>query len=75
VFGLSYRADGSKFCINPAAESTVFQLLQLRVLCLGLVQDGDVGVGILPECEETLVSGERTDVGGIGIRALRGFSL
>ena len=31
------------------------QLVQLRVLRLGLLQDGDVGVGVFPECEEVLV--------------------
>src|SRR5438552_238370 len=30
-------------------------LLQLRVLCLGLLQDEDVGVGVFPEREEVLV--------------------
>jgi hypothetical protein len=25
------------------------ELLQLRVLCLGLLQDGDVGVGVFPD--------------------------
>ena len=30
-------------------------LLQLRVLRLGLLQDGDVGIGILPESEKFLV--------------------
>ena len=30
-------------------------LLQLRVLRFGLLQDGDVGVGIFPEGEEVLV--------------------
>jgi len=34
--------------------------LQLRVLCLGLLQDGDVGVGIFPEGEEVLVVLART---------------
>jgi len=43
-------------------------LLQLRVLRLGLLQDGDVGVGVFPEREEILVGGERTDAGGIGVR-------
>jgi hypothetical protein len=36
--------------------------LQLRVLCLGFLQDGDVGIGVLPEGEEVLVgfvAGER----------------
>ncbi len=30
------------------------QLLQLCVFCLGLLQDGDVGVGVFPEREEIL---------------------
>ena len=34
------------------------QLLQLRVLRLGLFQDGNVGVGVFPEGEEILVCGE-----------------
>ena len=34
-------------------------LLQLRIFSLGLLQDGDVGVGILPEREELVVSGLR----------------
>ncbi len=33
-------------------------LLQLRVLGFGLLQDGDVGVGIFPEGEEIFVGGE-----------------
>jgi hypothetical protein len=40
-------------------------LLELRVLGLGLLQDGDVGVGVFPECEEIFVGGERPDAGGI----------
>jgi hypothetical protein len=49
--------------------------LQPCVFRLGLLQDGDVGVGVFPEGEEIFVSGERPDAGGIGIRALRGFRL
>ena len=33
------------------------ELLELGVLCLGLLQDRDVGVGVFPECEEILVGG------------------
>jgi hypothetical protein len=33
------------------------QLLQFRVLGLGLLQNGYVGVGVFPECEEILVRG------------------
>src|SRR5690242_13294126 len=32
-------------------------LLQLRVLRLGLLQDGNVWVGVFPKCEEVLVGG------------------
>jgi hypothetical protein len=44
--------------------------LQLCVLRLGVLQDGDVGVGVFPEREEILVGGERPDAGGIGLPAL-----
>src|SRR5271170_648334 len=58
-----------------AATQIAFQLLQLRVLRLGLLQDGDVGVGVFPEGEEIFVSGERTSAGGIGNRSLRSSRL
>jgi hypothetical protein len=44
--------------------------LQSRVLGFGLLQDGNVSVGVFPEGEEILVGGERTDAGSIGIRSL-----
>src|ERR1019366_9126047 len=50
-------------------------LLQLRVLRFGLLQDGDVGVGVFPEREKIFVSGERPDAGGIRVRSLRGSRL
>jgi hypothetical protein len=50
-------------------------LLQLCVLSFGLLEDGDVGVGVFPEREEAFVSGERPNAGGVGIRALRGSRL
>src|SRR5215467_2913710 len=34
-------------------------LLQLRVLGLGLLQDGDVGIGVFPESEKILIGGLR----------------
>jgi hypothetical protein len=46
--------------------------LQLRVLRLGLLQEGDVGVGVFPEREESFVRGDRPHAGGVGIRPLRG---
>src|SRR5215469_4606492 len=51
------------------------RLLQLRVLDFGLLVDGDVGVGVFPEGEEILVSGERSDSGGVGIGPLRSSRL
>ncbi len=45
--------------------------LQLGVLRLGFLQDGDVGFGVFPESEEILVGGERPDAGGIGVKSLR----
>jgi hypothetical protein len=52
-------------------------LLHLRVLRLGFLQDGDVGVGVgvFPEREEIFVGGERPDAGGVGIRSLRSLRL
>ena len=44
------------------------ELLQLRVLGLGLLQDGDVGVGVFPEGEEILIGGF-----GFGDVALHGI--
>ena len=40
-----------------ASEFHYHELLQLRVLGLGSLQDGDVGVGVFPEIEEVLVRG------------------
>ena len=41
------------------------ELPQPRVLGFGLLEDGDVGVGIFPEREEVFVSGERPDAGSV----------
>jgi hypothetical protein len=40
-------------------------LLQLRVLGFGFLQDGDVGVGVLPEGEEVLIGG--AGFGGVAL--------
>src|SRR6516164_7756493 len=48
--------------IVVASAGTMSQLLQFRVLRLGLLQDGDVGVGVLPESEKSLVRGLRFGV-------------
>jgi hypothetical protein len=58
-------------------------LLQPRIVRLGFLQDGDVGVGVFPEGEEIFVVGERTDASFESPRAnppggldeTRGFSL
>jgi hypothetical protein len=49
--------------------------LQYGVLRPDFFQDGDVGVGILPEGEKSLVGGERPDAGGVRIRSLRSSRL
>ena len=41
------------------------QLLQLRLLCLGLFQDGNVRVGILPERKEVMIF--RAGLGGVAL--------
>jgi hypothetical protein len=45
-------------------------LLQLRVLGLCLLVDGDVRIGIFPNGEEVLICGEGPDAGGVGVSAL-----
>jgi hypothetical protein len=54
-------------CDNSRPHSCLDELLQPRVLGFGLLQDGDVGVGVFPESEKIFVGGECTDAGGIGI--------
>src|SRR5580693_7547336 len=48
---------------------------EFSVLPLGLLQDRDIRVGILPEGEEIFVGGERADAGSICIRALGSLRL
>ena len=48
---------------------------QLRVLGLGLLEYGDVGVCVFPKSVEVFVSGKRPDAGSVGIRSLRGLRL
>src|SRR5271156_432134 len=50
-------------------------LLQLRVLRLGLLQDGDIGIRVFPEDEEILIRGKRPYPGSIGNCALRSSCL
>jgi hypothetical protein len=49
---------------NPRAARTR-DSRQPRVLALGLLNDGDVGIGVLPQREEALVGG--TGLGGIAL--------
>ena len=63
--GLYFRACWrDRFAIRARSMTRVVRdrtgmLVQLRVLRLGLLQDGDVGVGVFPEREEIFVGGER----------------
>jgi hypothetical protein len=41
---------------------------QLRVLGLGLLQDGDVGVGVFPQREEVLIC--RAGLGGLALKRI-----
>jgi hypothetical protein len=44
-----------EFSPHPITTSNRSELLQLRVLRLGLLQDRNVGVGVFPEREEIVV--------------------
>jgi hypothetical protein len=44
--------------------------VQLRVLGSRSLQDGDVGVGVFPECEEIVVSRSGTSTGSLGLGSL-----
>src|SRR5213592_2459198 len=46
---------GNAMACGQVSQCTVS--LQLRVLRLGFLQDGDVGVGVFPEGEEILIGG------------------
>jgi hypothetical protein len=47
-----HRADGALIARLAGAS-----LPQLRVFGLGLLQDGDIGVGVFPQREEVLIRG------------------
>ena len=51
---------------DSSATGNSGSLLQLRVLRLGFLQDGDVGVGVFPEGEEVLVN--RARLGGVALK-------
>ena len=52
------------FCVQNSAPFP-----QTRVLGPGCYKNGNVAVGVFPECEEIFVGCERSDAGG-GIRPL-----
>jgi hypothetical protein len=53
----------------PQLQSFRRVSLQLHILRLGFLQDGNITVGVFPEGEEVFVGGECPDAGSIGIRA------
>jgi hypothetical protein len=63
--------------LRPSTRSRAFfslpraLSLQLRVLGLGLLKNGDIGIRVLPQRQKIPVGCERPDAGSIGIRALR----
>ena len=54
-------------------ETDSRKLLQLDVLRLGLLQDGDVGVGVFPEGEEILIGG--LCLGGVALHRISATQL
>jgi hypothetical protein len=57
----SFGADGR-------GHKSAWELLQFGVLCLGLLQDGDVRVGVFPEREEILIG--RLGLGGVALHGV-----
>ncbi len=72
---MSANAGFDSYRQTATAQAEPFPLLQLRVLGLGLFQDGDVWVGVFPKREEVFVSGERPDAGGYGENATAAVAL
>jgi len=54
----SYWPDNSGYPRKPRRQDFL-QLLQSRILCRGLFQEGDIGIGTLQEGEELLISSTR----------------
>ena len=54
-----------RFC-SIVIRYLINTLLQVRVLGLGLLQDGDLAVGVFPERQEILIRG--TSFGGVALR-------
>lgn len=52
---MSRGFDGWRFCervCERLPQKVAAELLQLRVFVLGLLQEGEVGVGVLPETQK-----------------------
>jgi hypothetical protein len=54
-----FRPPAAGIDLRPLLQED--QLLQLRVLRFGFLQDRNVGVGVFPQREEVLVSGAALD--------------
>jgi hypothetical protein len=58
AFYIAWEADFSTpIGLRPALNVNSTWLFQLRVLRFGLLQDGNVGVGVFPKREEIFVGG------------------
>src|SRR5579862_2137847 len=73
--GQSVRTLPRLRILKPVLRRGMPVLLQFGELSLGFFQDRDIGIRILPECEEVFVSCKCASAGGIGIRSLRASSL
>jgi hypothetical protein len=61
---------GGKCKIRQTESELSKESLQLGVFGFSGDEDRDVGVGVFPQREKVFVSGECTNTGGIGVRAL-----
>jgi hypothetical protein len=52
VMASQRKVRWADFFGNKESRDESYLLLQFRVLRLGFFQDGNVGVGVFPECEE-----------------------
>jgi hypothetical protein len=70
---ITYRVESPQLLLGACNETSTpaayVRSLQSRVLRMGLLQDRNLRVGVLPEGEEIFVGGERPDAGGIGVRS------
>src|SRR5262249_16256999 len=70
-FSEPYRVLEATFPVCGRPYRLSLKLLQLRVLRLGFLQDGNVRVGVFPKGEEILISGAglcRIALRGVGAR-------